>query len=100
MACMKLGSKSESFYLDGQTWLCSTGLPSDVIIEVGEMSFKLHKFPLLSRSGVLENLIGEFSDEDEKKCVLQLHDIPGGPKAFLLVAKFCYDVKIELTTLM
>ncbi|KAJ9684623.1 hypothetical protein PVL29_016875 [Vitis rotundifolia] len=99
MACMKLGSKPEAFHLDGQTLLCSTGLPSDVIIEVGEMSFHLHKFPLLSRSGVIENLIGESCGEDERNRVLQLHDIPGGAKTFLLVAKFCYGVKIELTAL-
>lgn len=54
---------------------------------------------MLSRSGVLENLIGELSGEDEKKCTLQLHDIPGGAKTFLLVAKFCSGVKIELTAL-
>ena len=30
---------------------------------------------------------------------MQLHDIPGGAKSFLLVAKFCYGVKIELTAL-
>lgn len=59
----------------------------------------LHQFPLLSRSGVIENLIGESSGEDERNCVLQLHDIPGGAKSFLLVAKFCYGVKIELTAL-
>ncbi|KAJ6690454.1 hypothetical protein OIU85_006694 [Salix viminalis] len=99
MACMKLGSKSEVFHLDGHTWLCSTGLQSDVIIEIGEMSFHLHKFPLLSRSKVLENLIGEHSSEDEKRCVLQLHDVPGGAKTFLLAAKFCYGVKMELTAL-
>ncbi|KAJ7970447.1 BTB/POZ domain-containing protein [Quillaja saponaria] len=98
MACMKLGSKSEVFHLDGKTWFCSTGLPSDVIIEIEDMSFHLHKFPLMSRSGVLEDLIGELSGEDEK-CVLQLHDLPGGAKAFLLVARFCYGVKIELTAL-
>lgn len=58
------------------------------------------QFPLLSRSGVLENLIGELSaGEAEKKCILQLHDIPGGAKAFLLVAKFCYGVKIDLSAL-
>ncbi|KAF8395236.1 hypothetical protein HHK36_019178 [Tetracentron sinense] len=79
--------------------LCTTGLPSDVIIEVGEMSFHLHKFPLLSRSGVLEKLIGDFSGEDGPSCILQLHNIPGGAKAFELVAKFCYGVKIELTAL-
>ncbi|KAL9402667.1 hypothetical protein Peur_006516 [Populus x canadensis] len=99
MACMKLGSKSEVFHLDGHTWLCSTGLQSDVIIEIEEMSFHLHKFPLLSRSEVLENLIGEHSSEDEKRCVLQLHDVPGGAKTFLLAAKFCYGIKMELTAL-
>ncbi|KAG1347147.1 BTB/POZ domain-containing protein [Cocos nucifera] len=44
-------------------------------------------------------MISEFHGEDGKACVLQLHDIPGGAKAFELVAKFCYDVKIELNAL-
>ncbi|XVF23620.1 hypothetical protein REPUB_Repub13aG0055200 [Reevesia pubescens] len=77
--------------------LCSTGLPSDVIVEVGEMSFHLHKFPLLSRSRVIENLIKDYAGGDEKKCVLQFHDLPGGAKTFLLVAKFCYGIRLELT---
>ncbi|XP_027367698.1 BTB/POZ domain-containing protein At5g03250-like [Abrus precatorius] len=98
MACMKLGSKSEMFYLYGQSWLCSTGLPSDVIIEIGDTSFHLHKFPLISRSKVLESLMKELSRENDKS-VLELHDLPGGAKAFLLVAKFCYGVKMNLTPL-
>ncbi|MCL7021850.1 hypothetical protein MKW94_016856, partial [Papaver nudicaule] len=77
---------------------CTTGLPSDVVVEVGEMSFHLHKFPLLSRSGVLERLIAEASADNEEGCVVQLPDIPGGPKAFELVAKFCYGVKLELSS--
>ncbi|KAK1367682.1 BTB/POZ domain-containing protein [Heracleum sosnowskyi] len=102
MACMKLGSKSDVFYRDGQSWLSSSGLPSDIVIEVEETSFHLHKFPLLSRSRALENLIGDSSDDerkgvDNKRCVLQLHDLPGGAKTFLLVAKFCYGVKMDLT---
>lgn len=97
MACMKLGSKPEAFHLDGNSWICSTGLPSDVVIEVGDTSFHLHKFPLLSRSGLLESLIGECSRDDEQKCTVHLNDIPGGAKTFLLVAKFCYGVKLELT---
>ena len=82
MACMKLGSKSDSFKRQGQDWyidfivyivpefllmaqtwtdvyccflrfffsnycrFCTTGLPSDIIIEVGEVSFHLHKVNL------------------------------------------------------
>ncbi|KAK7279642.1 hypothetical protein RJT34_24698 [Clitoria ternatea] len=96
MACMKLGSKSEIFHPYGQSWLCSTGLPSDVIIEIGDTSFHLHKFPLISRSKVLESLMKELSSENDKS-VLELHDLPGGAKTFLHVARFCYGVKMELT---
>ncbi|KAL0398274.1 UNVERIFIED_CONTAM: BTB/POZ domain-containing protein [Sesamum radiatum] len=96
MACVKLGSKSDAFQRQGQAWFCTTGLPSDVVVEVAEMSFHLHKFPLLSRSGVMERLIAEES-EGEDGCVIKLTDIPGGAKTFELVAKFCYGVKLELT---
>ncbi|KAJ4747380.1 Phototropic-responsive NPH3 family protein [Rhynchospora pubera] len=50
MAPEKISSK-------GQAWFCTTGLPSDIVIEVGEMSFHLHKFPLMSRSKKLNLLI-------------------------------------------
>ncbi|KAE8728389.1 BTB/POZ domain-containing protein [Hibiscus syriacus] len=96
MACMKLGSKTDAFQRQGQAWFCTTGLPSDIVVEVGEMSFHLHKFPLLSRSGVMERLIAEASDEEEK-CFICISNIPGGAKTFELVAKFCYGVKHELT---
>lgn len=92
---MKLGSKADAFQRKGQAWFCTTGLPSDVTVEVGEMSFHLHKFPLLSKIGVLEKMIPE--NPDEEGSVIQLSDVPGGAKAFELVAKFCYGVKLELT---
>nr|XP_043634018.1 BTB/POZ domain-containing protein At5g03250-like [Erigeron canadensis] len=100
MACMKLGSKSDVFHFnqDSKSWGCSSGLPSDVTIEVGDVLFYLHKFPLLSRSKTLENLIGEYSDDEKQSCVLKLHDLPGGPKIFLLIAKFCYGVKLEVNS--
>ncbi|KAJ0233627.1 BTB/POZ domain-containing protein [Hirschfeldia incana] len=100
MACMKLGSKSDAFQRQGQAWFCTTGLPSDIVVEVGEMSFHLHKFPLLSRSGVMERSIAEASqegDDDDDKCHIKISDLPGGDKTFELIAKFCYGVKLELT---
>ncbi|GMP71719.1 hypothetical protein CsSME_00030017 [Camellia sinensis var. sinensis] len=97
MACMKLGSKTDAFQRKGQAWFCTTGLPSDIVVEVEEMSFHLHKFPLLSRSGVMERSIAESSEDSEEGCVIKLPDIPGGAKTFELVAKFCYGVKLELT---
>ncbi|WOH12085.1 hypothetical protein DCAR_0831584 [Daucus carota subsp. sativus] len=96
MACMKLGSKHDAFQRKGQAWFCTTGLPSDIVVEVEDMSFHLHKFPLLSRSGVMEKLIAEASGAEDG-CVVNLPHIPGGDKTFELVAKFCYGVKLELT---
>ncbi|KAL9270794.1 BTB/POZ domain-containing protein [Drosera capensis] len=98
MACMKLGSKTDAFQRRGQAWFCTTGLPSDIVVEVGEMTFHLHKFPLLSRSGIIEKLVAEASSENvEEGCLIQIPDLPGGAKTFELVAKFCYGVKLELT---
>ncbi|KAK3022448.1 hypothetical protein RJ639_047585 [Escallonia herrerae] len=97
MACMKLGSKIDAFQRQGQAWFCTTGLPSDITVEVGDMTFHLHKFPLLSRSGVMERMIAAASDKAEEGFSIKLSEIPGGAKTFELVAKFCYGVKLELT---
>ncbi|CAN4082830.1 unnamed protein product [Withania somnifera] len=43
----------------GQAWFCTTGLPSDTIIEVEDMTFHLHKFPLMSKSRKLHEMITE-----------------------------------------
>ncbi|EPS72450.1 hypothetical protein M569_02301, partial [Genlisea aurea] len=108
----------------GQAWFCTTGLPSDVIIEVDEMGFHLHKFPLMSKSRKLCQMIEEErerkglsrrrgavrfmdpsdseqenvgEDEEEEECHIVLPDFPGGSDAFEVAAKFCYGVKLALT---
>ncbi|KAI3813321.1 hypothetical protein L1987_18041 [Smallanthus sonchifolius] len=43
----------------GQAWFCSTGLPSDVVVDVDDMTFHLHKFPLMAKSRKLHELITE-----------------------------------------
>ncbi|GAB2272393.1 hypothetical protein Dimus_007220 [Dionaea muscipula] len=81
------------------------------------MTFQLHKvnekvpillFPLISRSGLVEKLVGECllvveEGEDDgigcRSSVVKLDDMPGGTKAFELVTKFCYGMKLELTAL-
>ncbi|KAE8679377.1 BTB/POZ domain-containing protein [Hibiscus syriacus] len=97
MALLRLGSKSEAFHREDHSWFCTSGLPGDVNINIGEMSFHLHKFPLLSRSGMLRWLTEECSTGDGTSFSLRLDDLPGGAKAFELISKFCYGVKIELT---
>ncbi|KAL6993662.1 hypothetical protein U1Q18_011774 [Sarracenia purpurea var. burkii] len=119
MTSEKSGSK-------GQAWFCTTGLPSDVVIEVDDMTFHLHKFPLMSKSKKLHGLIteqetnptrvqksaaaatavagedggeGEIEEEDEEAYShIYLPEFPGGSEAFETAAKFCYGVKIELSS--
>lgn len=40
MAAEKSGTSTPS---KGQAWFCTTGLPSDIIVEVDNMTFHLHK---------------------------------------------------------
>lgn len=62
------------------------------------MTFYFIQFPLISRSALLAKLIGDNPDEDAPVCSVHLNDIPGGCKAFELIAKFCYSIKLELTS--
>ncbi|KAL4644980.1 hypothetical protein ACB092_02G203400 [Castanea dentata] len=103
----------------GQAWFCTTGLPSDIVIEIDDMTFHLHKFPLMSKSRKLHELITEQemnagtvqprpteeeqenSDGDEIEaiqCYITLTEFPGGSETFETAAKFCYGVKIDLTS--
>lgn len=118
MAAEKSSSK-------GQAWFCTTGLPSDVVIEVDDMTFHLHKFPLMSKSKKLHELITEqetnptrvqkssadaaegeidggeeIKEEEEEEAYsnISLPEFPGGSEAFETAAKFCYGVKIELSS--
>ncbi|MED6155249.1 hypothetical protein PIB30_003433 [Stylosanthes scabra] len=68
---------------------------SDLTIEVGDSSFPLHKFPLVSRSGRIRKLLLEA--KDSKVSRISLPNVPGGVDAFELAAKFCYGINVEFT---
>ncbi|KAG6542850.1 hypothetical protein Mapa_015754 [Marchantia paleacea] len=64
----------------------------------GEEVFRLHMRPLLSRCGLLVMLVKEANamrpkEIEPAKSVLtvELENFPGGPEAFELAAKFCYN---------
>ncbi|KAL7236028.1 hypothetical protein ACSBR1_019335 [Camellia fascicularis] len=91
----KLSVKTDGFEQRGQSWYVSTDIPSDFLIQIGDSTFHLHKYPLLSRSGKMNTIIYETRDSDLEKIVLD--DLPGGPEAFELAAKFCYGIAVNLT---
>ncbi|KAM5576322.1 BTB/POZ domain-containing protein [Rosa sericea] len=110
---MEITEAAEKPSSKGQAWFCTTGLPSDIVVEVEDMTFHLHKFPLMSKSRKLHNLITEQEanpshpqqeleeepDEiEEVQCQIVLSDFPGGSETFEIAAKFCYGVKIDLNS--
>ncbi|KAG5061241.1 BTB/POZ domain-containing protein SR1IP1 [Glycine max] len=75
-------------------WIFSQEIPSDVNVQVGEASFSLHKFPLVSKCGYIRKLVSESNDADVS--FIELPDVPGGAEAFELAAKFCYGINFEI----
>ncbi|PKA58463.1 BTB/POZ domain-containing protein SETH6 [Apostasia shenzhenica] len=78
----------------GNEWPLSE-VASDLTVEVGEASFPLHKFPLVSRSGKIRKLLSE--NKESKITRINLDGIPGGPESFELAAKFCYGYAIDIS---
>ncbi|KAL7236463.1 hypothetical protein ACSBR1_019705 [Camellia fascicularis] len=95
MKFMKLGSKPDSFQSDGDNVrYVASELASDIVISVGDAKFYLHKFPLLSKSARLQKSVT--STDEGNGDEVDIHDIPGGPVAFEICAKFCYGMTVTL----
>ncbi|PSS17725.1 BTB/POZ domain-containing protein [Actinidia chinensis var. chinensis] len=95
MKFMKLGSKPDAFQSEGNCIrYVSSELATDVIVNVAEVKFYLHKFPLLSKSNRLQKLAQKGNEESLDE--IHLPDFPGGPKALEICAKFCYGVTVTL----
>ncbi|KAL0287425.1 UNVERIFIED_CONTAM: Root phototropism protein 3 [Sesamum angustifolium] len=95
LSTSKPGVQTDGFERRGQSWYVSTDVPSDLLVRIGDVSFHLHKYPLLSRSGKLNRIVYESRDVDLN--TIALDDIPGGAEAFELAAKFCYGIAVDLT---
>ncbi|KAF2296927.1 hypothetical protein GH714_012920 [Hevea brasiliensis] len=76
-------------------WVFSQKIPIDIVVEVGEANFALHKFMLVAKSNYIRKLIMESTEQDLTR--INLSDIPGGPEMFEKAAKFCYGVNFEIT---
>ncbi|CAN0917858.1 BTB/POZ domain-containing protein NPY2 [Linum grandiflorum] len=95
MKFMKLGSKPDSFQTEGDDIrFVATELATDIVVNVGDVKFYLHKFPLLSKSSLLQKLVSNSNDESRDE--INIQEIPGGASAFEICAKFCYGMTVTL----
>ncbi|CAN4108712.1 unnamed protein product [Withania somnifera] len=86
---------AESVERRNKNWFVQTKIPSDLIVEIRDKSFHLHKLSMVSRSGYINRLVFERNGNNYTR--VQIDTIPGGAKSFELVVKFCYGLKIKVT---
>ncbi|PNY11408.1 BTB/POZ domain-containing protein [Trifolium pratense] len=94
---MPPSGKLSGFHREGHHWFSDSGLPSDITVLIEDFNFHLHKFPLVSKCGKIVRIYEESKNTKEKNPTMVLEDFPGGPDTFLIVAKFCYGFRVELT---
>ncbi|XP_027366457.1 root phototropism protein 3-like isoform X2 [Abrus precatorius] len=83
-----------------QNWIARANSPTDLIIQVGDSSFHLHKLAMVSRSEYLNRLVferGSHRESGRDSLNIEIKNLPGGTKTFALVVKFCYGWKIDIT---
>ncbi|TXG64527.1 hypothetical protein EZV62_011521 [Acer yangbiense] len=117
MKFMKLGSKPDSFQTDDNNIrYVQSELASDITVAIGDVKFHLHKAHellasqsqhgkaklmnniivnfLLSKSACLQKLVATANEDNSNE--VDISDIPGGPAAFEICAKFCYGMTVTL----
>ncbi|KAK2412962.1 hypothetical protein P8452_73224 [Trifolium repens] len=95
MKFMKLGTRADTFYTEQATRTLTSDIPSDLVIQINDVTYLLHKFSLLPKCGLLQRLC--YDSSDSESVTVELHDIPGGEDAFELCAKFCYGISINIS---
>ncbi|CAH1427777.1 unnamed protein product [Lactuca virosa] len=88
-------SIAESFEKKGHSWFAVSQLPSDLTVKVDDITFYVHKYPLLSRCAYVGqiDLQPSISNKDYE---LKLQNFPGGAETFEIVLKFCYGLPVSL----
>uniref|UniRef100_A0A2P2KIC0 Root phototropism protein n=1 Tax=Rhizophora mucronata TaxID=61149 RepID=A0A2P2KIC0_RHIMU len=86
---------AESSRKNEQSWSLNSQIPTDLIIQVQDVTFSVHKYPLVSKCGYISHLelqpsISNFGYE------LKLENFPGGSETFELILRFCYDLPLDL----
>ncbi|KAG7969123.1 hypothetical protein I3843_07G015200 [Carya illinoinensis] len=90
---------AEAIERRNQDWIVRTKFTSDLIIQVGDSTFFLHKLPMASRSVYLNRLVFQRNSNGKRDTSpkIQLDNLPGGTKTFELLVRFCYGWKVDLT---
>ncbi|XP_010491684.1 PREDICTED: BTB/POZ domain-containing protein DOT3-like [Camelina sativa] len=89
---------ANSFERKDRSWYVKSQIPTDLSIQVDDITFKAHKFPLISKCGYISSLELQPS-ASENGYHLNLENFPGGADTFETILKFCYNLPLDLNPL-
>ncbi|CAN0862068.1 BTB/POZ domain-containing protein DOT3 [Linum grandiflorum] len=80
---------------NAHNWPITSQLPTDLLVQVQDATFTVHKYPLVSKCGYIAHLelqpsISNISYE------VKLESFPGGSETFEAVLRFCYGLPLDL----
>ncbi|CAL9001653.1 unnamed protein product [Prunus brigantina] len=86
---------ANSFEKKEHSWFITSHVPTDLTIQVQDVTFNVHKYPLISKCGYIGRLefqpsISNFGYD------LKLESFPGGSETFEIILKFCYGLPMDL----
>ncbi|XP_030974459.1 BTB/POZ domain-containing protein DOT3 isoform X3 [Quercus lobata] len=70
-------------------------IPTDLSIQVQEITFNVHKYPLVSKCGYIGQLELQPSISNYGYNI-NLENFPGGSETFEIILKFCYGLPLDL----
>ncbi|KAK3020969.1 hypothetical protein RJ639_046956 [Escallonia herrerae] len=86
---------AESFEKKDHSWFAVSHIPADLSIQVQDITFYVHKYPLASRCGYLGR-IELLPRNSNVGYDLKLENFPGGSETFEVILKFCYGLPVGL----
>ncbi|OIT20760.1 PREDICTED: BTB/POZ domain-containing protein DOT3-like [Nicotiana attenuata] len=86
---------ADDFKKKEQSWFATCQIPTDLTIQVEDVTFHVHKYPLVSRCGYLRT-IKLPRPNSHLGYDLKLEKFPGGSETFEIILKFCYGLPISL----
>ncbi|KAL0751960.1 hypothetical protein Bca101_033963 [Brassica carinata] len=89
---------ANSFEKKDRSWYVKSQIPNDLSIQVDDITFQAHKFPLITKCGYISNTELQRSASGNGYH-LKLENFPGGAEAFETILKFCYGFPVDLNPL-
>ncbi|CAN8236837.1 unnamed protein product [Cochlearia groenlandica] len=86
---------ANTFEKKDRFWYVKSQIPTDLSIEVDDITFEAHKFPLISKCGYISSIeLKPLASENGYH--IKLENFPGGSETFETVLKFCYNLPLDL----